>query len=93
LRDSAARPCSNLARGQLGGRSRGARTEVGQRDSEFGQPLIVRVVEQDRRQARRVKQPPERVAAAGEMMAERAGPQAGIDADQQHPRPVDDDVP
>ena len=57
-----------------------------------GQPLIVGVVEQHRRQARGGEQPPERVAVAREVVADRARAQAGIDADQQHPRVGTSDV-
>ena len=83
----------DLGGAELGGGARRARAEVGERDAEFREALILFVAEQDGRQRRRVDEPPERVAVAGEVMADGAGAPPGIDADQQQARAaLDDDV-
>jgi hypothetical protein len=70
---------------QLGGGAGGARAKVGKREAEFGEPVILRMRQFDRDETGCIQQPPERIAGAGEVMADRFGAQAGIDPDKQHP--------
>ena len=63
---------------------RRSRNQVGEPDPELGQPSIVGERQRLRCQGRFVEQPPEAIAVTGEMVPERCGAQAWIDAHEQH---------
>src|SRR6185503_6893565 len=68
------------------------RADVGERDAKSGEPLIFLRREQLGDEPGGVYEPPERVAASGEMVPGSARPQPGVDPHQENLRAIDDDV-
>jgi len=85
-------PAFDFVSTQLRGGGRGAIANIGQRDSEFDQTMLLLGSESKRDQTARGKELPERVPQSGEMMSEASRVVARIDTYQQDTRPLDNYV-
>src|SRR5713101_1323245 len=80
-------PGLELAPGELGGRAGGSRNDVGESEAARRQPSVVLVGESVGDQPRGVQEPPERVPAPGEVVADLRGAERWIDANEKDARP------